>query len=195
MQRILVPVLFFCSEMKVPYLLIAGILALAAASCKDATTTSNVFDAAKQAVADEEKLQIWFLERGIRDSVIKTSSGLYYRITKTVPDSILAGPDSLIPNPAKKPVAGAKRAYVRYEGRLLSDSLFDSNLKAASGFSFFPGSGSTIRAWEEGLLKFHEGEEGYLYAPSGLAYGNSSPSIKIPANSCLRFYIRVTSVD
>jgi FKBP-type peptidyl-prolyl cis-trans isomerase len=111
-----------------------------------------------------------------------------------VADSIPAGPDSLIPNPSKKPVAGATRAYVRYEGRLLNDSLFDSNLKAASAFSFFPGNGSTIKAWEEGLLKFHEGEEGYLYAPSGLAYGNSS-QFKIPANSCLRFYIRVSRVE
>jgi FKBP-type peptidyl-prolyl cis-trans isomerase len=194
MPRILMPVLFFCKEMRIQLASILTILLLAMASCQDATTTSNLFDPAKQAAADEDKLKAWFLERGISDSVIRTSSGLYYRITKSVPDSILAGPDSLIPNPAKKPVAGANRVYVRYEGRLLSDSLFDSNLKSASAFSFFPGAGNTIKAWEEGLFKFHEGEEGFLYAPSGLGYGNTS-QFKIPANSCLRFYIRISTVE
>jgi FKBP-type peptidyl-prolyl cis-trans isomerase len=180
--------------MRIQIASILTVLLLAIASCQDATTTSNLFDPAKQAAADEEKLKAWFLEKGISDSVIKTSSGLYYRITKAVPDSIPAGPDSLVPNPAKKPVAGATRVYVRYEGRLLNDSIFDSNLKAASAFTFLPDAGNTIKAWEEGMLKFHEGEEGYLYAPSGLGYGNTSQA-KIPANSCLRFYIRISRVE
>jgi FKBP-type peptidyl-prolyl cis-trans isomerase len=189
-------VLFFCSEMRFwpSYFLFASLMVWLLPSCKDATTESNVFDPVKQAAADDVILQTWFKERGIKDSVIKTSSGLYYRITKPAPDSIPAGPDSLIPNPAKKSVSSGRRVYVRYEGRLLNDSLFDSNLKSASAFSFFPRSGSTIKAWEEGLLKFHEGEEGYLYAPSGLGYGNTKQN-RIPENSCLRFYLRISKVE
>ena len=170
------------------------IIVFAAVSCTDSGTTSNVFDPVKQAAADDALLQTWLGQRGLKDSVIKTSSGLYFRVTKVVPDSIPAAPDSMIPNPAKKPVLKDHRVFVRYEGRLLSDSLFDSNLKSATAFSFFPGAGTTIKAWEEGILKFHEGEEGYLYLPSGLGYGNVSQS-KIPANSCLRFFIRVTRVE
>ena len=195
MRLILIWVLFFCIPMRfrlfTPGFLLLFVLAFA---CTDSSTTSNVFDPAKQALADEQTLQTWLTERGLKDSVTKTSSGLYYRISKVVPDSILAGPDSLIPNPDKKPVLPGRKVFVRYEGRLLNDSLFDSNLKSANGFSFYPGAGTTIKAWEEGLLKFHQGEEGYLYAPSGLGYGNIS-QFKIPANSCLRFFIRVSRVE
>jgi FKBP-type peptidyl-prolyl cis-trans isomerase len=162
--------------------------------CTESGSTSTVFDPVKQAAEDELTLQTWFTEKGLKDSVIKTSSGLYYRITKSVPDSILAGPDSMVVNPAKKRISLGKKVFVRYEGRLLTDSLFDSNLNAATAFSFFPGNGVTIKAWEEGLLKFSNLEEGYLYCPSGLAYGNVRQT-KIPANSCLKFFIRVTGVE
>ena len=163
-------------------------------SCEDATQTSNVFDPAKQAAADEEKLQAWFLQKGLKDSVTRTSSGLYFRITKSLPDSVQIAPDSMIYNTDKRQVQNGRRVFVRYEGRLLNDSLFDSNLKSATSFSFFPGEQSTIKAWEEGILKFRQGDEGYLYAPSGLGYGNISQT-KIPANSCLAFYIRVVRVE
>lgn len=187
--------LFLCDGMKKWSFLIPGTMLLfLAAACNESTTPSNVFDPVKQAAADEEKLQAWLTQRGLKDSVARTSSGLYYRIVKSLPDSVAAGPDSLIPNPAKKPVIARRRVFVRYEGRLLNDSLFDSNLKSATGFSFFPGEGSTIKAWEEGVLKFHQGDEGYLYAPSGLGYANINQS-KIPANSCLVFFIRITGVE
>ncbi len=187
--------MFLCKGMKTLIFLIAasGLLFLTSA-CTDNTATSNVFDPVKQAAADEEKLQAWFVQKGIKDSVFKTSSGLYYRITKTLPDSILAGPDSMIANPEKKSIVNGRRVFVRYEGRLLNDSIFDSNLKSATGFSFFPGEGSTIKAWEEGVLKFRQGDEGYLYAPSGLGYGNINQN-KIPANSCLVFFIRISRVE
>ncbi len=168
--------------------------ALFFSGCTDPSSTSTVFDPVKQAAEDEVKLQTWFAEKGLKDSVIKTSSGLYYRITKSVPDSILAGPDSMVVNPAKKRITIGKKIFVRYEGRLLTDSLFDSNLNSATAFSFYPGNGITIKAWEEGLLKFSNLEEGYLYCPSGLAYGNVNQN-KIPANSCLKFFIRITRVE
>jgi FKBP-type peptidyl-prolyl cis-trans isomerase len=100
----------------------------------------------------------------------------------------------MVVNPSRKPVLTGSKVFVRYEGRLLSDTLFDSNMKSATSFSFNPGRGSTIKAWEEGLLKFKLGDEGYLYAPSGLGYGNISQN-KIPANSCLVFFIRVVNVE
>jgi FKBP-type peptidyl-prolyl cis-trans isomerase len=174
--------------------LVLVLLVFLMASCTDPTQTSNVFDPAKQASADEEKLKAWFTQRGLIDSVTRTSSGLYFRITKALPDSVQIRPDSMIANPEKIAVTTSRKVFVRYEGRLLNDSLFDSNLKSATSFSFVPGEQTAINAWEEGLLKFHKNEEGYLYAPSGLAYGNVSQN-KIPANSCLRFFIRVVNVE
>lgn len=176
------------------FLLFPAVFCLVLVSCQDATQTSNVFDPVKQAAADEEKLQAWFLQKGLKDSVTRTSSGLFFRITRSLPDSVLVAPDSMIFNPEKRQVEVGRRVFVRYEGRLLNDSLFDSNLKSATSFSFFPGEQSTIKAWEEGILKFRQGDEGYLYAPSGLGYANISQT-KIPANSCLAFYIKVVRVE
>jgi len=148
------------------------------ASCS--TTTTESFDSVKQAKTDDEALQAWFKARNLTDSVTKTASGLYFRITKT--------------NSVSPKIVNGNKVYVRYEGRLLNDTLFDNNLLTSSAFRFIPGNGSVIRAWEEGILKFGKDEEGYIYAPSGLGYGNNAQR-KIPPNSCLRFFIRVTNVE
>ncbi len=173
-------IVFLCSNMNQlrfnAYLIIASFLWF---SCTD-TSTTEVFNAAKQATLDEASLQTYFTARNLKDSVTKTSSGLYYRITKS--------------NPSEPLITNGKRVFVRYEGRLLTDTIFDSNLNSSTAFRFVPGSGAVIKAWEEGILYFRKGEEGYLYAPSGLGYANS-PTGRIPANSCLRFFIRVTNVE
>jgi FKBP-type peptidyl-prolyl cis-trans isomerase len=145
------------------------------------SNTDGVFDTAKQARIDSDTLVSYLNKNNLTDSVTKTSSGLYYRITKKQPvDSLL--------------ITKGKRVFVRYEGRLLNNTIFDSNLNSSTAFRFTPGNGSVIKAWEEGILYFRKGEEGYLYLPSGLGYGNN-PQSKIPANSCLRFFIRVTNVE
>jgi FKBP-type peptidyl-prolyl cis-trans isomerase len=159
---------------------LTAVLLLSLGSCSPDSGLNSTFDAAKQAETDAARLKAWFAERGLTDSVTRTSSGLYYRITKKNPDSVL--------------VAKGNRVFVNYEGRLLNDTLFGTSLKSAVPFSFIPGSGGTIEAWEEGILLFRKGEEGYLYTPSGLAYGNNSRD-KIPANSCLRFFVRVENVE
>lgn len=148
-------------------------------SCSQ-TSTTTVFDKARQATLDEASLQTYFTARNLKDSVTKTSTGLYYRITKS--------------NPSEPLITNGKRVFVRYEGRLLNDTIFDSNTNSSTAFRFIPGGGSVINAWEEGILFFRKGEEGYLYVPSGLGYANVATG-KIPANSCLRFFIRVTNVE
>jgi len=160
------------------YISLLGFAGLLVFGCKK--DSDNVFDAAKQAIKDADSLSAYFQKKGIKDSVTKTSSGLYYRITKRVPDSIQ--------------IDSGYRVFVRYEGRLLKDLVFDSNLLKAKAYEFIPGNGSVIKAWEEGILLFRKGEEGYLYAPSSLGYGNT-PQNGIPANSCLVFYIRIANVE
>lgn len=173
-------IVFLCTNMnQLRFYVFLFIVSLLWTACTD-TSTTEVFDKAKQATLDETSLQTYFTARNLKDSVTKTSSGLYYRITKS--------------NPSEPLITIGKRVFVRYEGRLLTDTIFDSNLNSSTAFRFVPGSGSVINAWEEGLLYFRKGEEGYLYAPSGLGYSNVATG-KIPANSCLRFFIRVTNVE
>lgn len=164
------------------FLAVIGLLS----SCSD-DSSGPVFDPVKQAAEDDKTLQAWFTARNLKDSVTRTASGLYYRITRPVSAS-QAG----LPEFAR--ITKGKKVFVRYEGRLLNDTLFDSNLTSATGFSFVTGSQTVIKAWEEGLLYFRKGEEGWLYAPSGLGYGNTTQG-KIPRNACLRFFIRVTNVE
>lgn len=170
---------FFASKFMKATLLFFATLLILFSAC-DTTNSSSVFNAVEQAKKDDATLVQYFKDRGLTDSVTKTSSGLYYRVTKKCPDSVAISTGNLV--------------FVDYEGRLLNDTLFGTSFKDAVRFSFTPGEGATIKAWEEGILLFRKGEEGYLYTPSGLAYGNST-SGKIPANSCLRFFIAVRNVE
>ncbi len=149
-------------------------------SCSKDSTTTPSYDAVKQALIDDTLLVAYFNSMGLQDSVTKTSSGLYYRIVKPSPDSAMVDSGNFV--------------YVRYEGKLLNDSLFDSNLNAARAFIFEVGTGSVIRGWDEGISKFRKGEEGYLYIPSVLGYRDLA-QVKIPANSSLKFFIRVTNIE
>lgn len=152
-------------------------------SCSKDTTTTPAYDATKQALKDDSLLQAFFSNRNLNHSdsgLIKTSSGLYYRILKRQPDSVK--------------VDSGRFVYVRYEGRLLNDTLFDSNLFSSRAFIFEAGTGTVIKGWDEGITKFRKGEEGYLYIPSVLGYRNLAQG-KIPSNSPLRFFIRVTNLE
>jgi FKBP-type peptidyl-prolyl cis-trans isomerase FkpA len=152
-------------------------------SCSKDSTTTPTYDANKQALKDDSLLQAYFASKNLNQpdsGLVKTSTGLYYRIVKRQPDSVK--------------VDSGRFVYVRYEGRLLTDTLFDSNLSASRAFIFEAGTGTVIKGWDEGITKFRKGEEGYLYIPSVLAYRNLAQG-KIPANSSLRFFIRVTNLE
>jgi len=85
---------------------------------------------------------------------------------------------------------------VTYTGELLDGTIFDSN-KDKSPFEFVLGKNKTIAGWEEGLLHFKKGSEGYLFIPSQLAYGPrpiQDDKTNIPANSVLIFKVKVVSL-
>ena len=160
-------------------------------SCKkDETVSTPVFDSAKQAAIDDTLLINYLKENNLTDSVKKTSSGLYYRITKSLPDSIIGDSKKL----DSVTIKSGKTVFVRYQLYLLNETLLESNIENAEAFRFFPGSSSVISAWQEGIPFFKSGEEGYLYLPSGLGYKNVAQS-KFPANTCLKFFIRITNVE
>jgi FKBP-type peptidyl-prolyl cis-trans isomerase len=51
-----------------------------------------------------------------------------------------------------------------------------------------------IRGWREGLMLMQEGGEAMIYLPPELAYGATSPSPDIPANSTLIFRVELIEV-
>ncbi|RYZ52533.1 MAG: peptidylprolyl isomerase [Sphingobacteriales bacterium] len=136
---------------------------------------------AGQKKTDDSLLQDYFKKNKIKAT--KTASGLYYVVTKKG-----TGPT---------PKAGEK-ITVNYTGKTMDGTKFDSNVDSAFNhvqpFSFNVGQRQVIAGWDEGLMLLNKGGKATLYIPSGLAYGERSPSPKIPANGILIFDVEVTEI-
>lgn len=122
---------------------------------------------------DDEELVKYFRKNNI--TAEKRPSGLYYVIHK--------------PTDGDKPLSG-KTVKVNYTGRLMNGTEFDSN-KGKEPYSFVLGRGQVILGWDEGIALLKKGEKATLYVPSRLAYGNNSPSPKVPAGSILIFDVEL----
>lgn len=122
---------------------------------------------------DEDKLQEYFKKNKL--SPTRTKSGIYYLITEATD-----GP---------KAIPG-KTVKVNYTGKLMDGTEFDSN-KGREPLSFRLGRGEVILGWDEGIALLKKGEKAKLFIPSHLAYGENSPSPKIPANSILVFDVEL----
>lgn len=105
----------------------------------------------------------------------KRPSGLYYVITK--------------PSDGEKPISG-RTVKVNYTGKLMDGSVFDSNT-GREPLSFVLGRGQVILGWDEGIALLKKGEKATLFIPSRLAYGENSPSPKIPPGSTLIFDVEL----
>jgi len=127
---------------------------------------------------DDKKLQQYFKKNNL--SPQKKESGLYYLVTQSTNN--------------EKPLSG-QTVTVNYTGRLMDGTLFDSNLlpefNHVSPFKFVLGRGQVILGWDEGIALMKKGEKATLFIPSYLAYGDRSPSPKIPPHSILIFEVEL----
>jgi FKBP-type peptidyl-prolyl cis-trans isomerase FkpA len=80
--------------------------------------------------------------------------------------------------------------------------LHDSSKPDAKGNVFDSGSitqrigvGQLIRGWDQGIPGMRVGGQRRLVIPPELAYGNQSPSAKIPANATLVFDVTLNAVQ
>jgi FKBP-type peptidyl-prolyl cis-trans isomerase len=137
----------------------------------------------KQKATDDKLLQEYFKKNNIKD-VKKTASGLYYKITA--------------PGTGEFPKNG-QNVTVNYTGKTTDGNAFDSNVdpkfQHVQPFSFPLGQGRVIKGWDEGVALIKKGGKATLYIPSGLAYGERSPSPSIPADAILIFDVEVTDVQ
>lgn len=100
-----------------------------------------------------------------------------------------------------KPGKGAnakpgQRIRVAYEGFLTNGNPFERSAEEKP-YEFILGQGAVMDGWEEGLLFFNKGCEGWLLIPSKLAYGPlaiEDERVSIPANSVLLFKIRLVEI-
>jgi len=144
----------------------------------------SVFEAEKeakkkiQAEKEETTLKAFFAEKQLQAQ--RTPSGLYYIIHQ--------------PGEGAAPQTG-NSVTVNYTGMLLDGTKFDSNVDPEFNhiqpFDFPLGQGRVIKGWDEGVALLKKGGKVTLYIPSGMAYGERSPSPKIPANSILVFDVEL----
>ena len=109
-------------------------------------------------------------------NVTAHSSGIYYQVVNPGAGAV--------PNPAS-------RVYVKYTGKLLNGTVFDSQANsAATGWVL----SSLIPGWQIGIPLIQKGGHIKLIIPSSLCYGCNG-SGPIPANSVLYFDIELTDVQ
>lgn len=86
-------------------------------------------------------------------------------------------------------------AVMLYKGTLKNGTVFDENMKPTDApFVFQVGQGSVIKGWDQGIPGMTKGSKRRLEIPAALAYGDTSPSDKIPANSDLYFDVELLEV-
>ncbi|MEL6863387.1 MAG: FKBP-type peptidyl-prolyl cis-trans isomerase [Bacteroidota bacterium] len=134
----------------------------------------------EQFTKDKKLIQEYALDHKIKAK--RTASGLSYALTKKGKGPKAQEGDQLV---------------VQYEGRLIDDRIFDQT-KGKKTYTFTLGKGKVIPGWEEGLLHFKRGSEGWLLIPSKLAYGPMAieeDNIFVPGDAVLVFKIKVLDIQ
>ena len=117
-------------------------------------------------------------ENARKEGVKTTASGLQYQVIKSGTGA------------TPKLTDGVK---VHYHGTLINGTVFDSSVERGEPISF-PVSG-VIAGWTEALQLMKVGDKWKLFIPAKLAYGDRSPSPKIPANSPLIFEVELLDIE
>lgn len=121
-----------------------------------------------------------FLEENLQnEDVTETESGLQYRVLEE--------------GDGDSPTA-EDRVQVHYEGRLLSDEVFDSSYERGQPATF--PLNRVIPGWTEGLQLMQEGAQYRFFIPADLAYGANPPQgSPIPPGAVLIFDVELLEVN
>lgn len=117
-------------------------------------------------------------ENGERGEVVTLDSGLQYEI-------LAAGPGGASPTAADGVVA-------HYHGTLIDGTVFDSSVDRGEPARFMLS--QVIPGWTEALQLMSVGDRWRLFIPAEMAYGESSPTPAIPANSVLIFDVELLEI-
>lgn len=119
-----------------------------------------------------------FLEQNRqREGVVVLPSGLQYEVLQSGEGH---------------PTGLRDRVELHFEGRTIDQALFDSSYERKTPLRVELT--KVLDGWREALLKMVPGDIWMLYLPADLAYGATSPSEGVPANSALIFKLEVISV-
>ena len=117
-------------------------------------------------------------ENAKKEGVVTLPSGLQYKILRAGSGAIATDKDEV---------------EVKYEGRLIDGTVFDSSYKRGDQPAKFRPT-QVIKGWTEALTLMPEGSMWELYIPQNLAYGER-PAGQIPPYSTLIFKVELEKVN
>ncbi|XP_062184377.1 peptidyl-prolyl cis-trans isomerase FKBP53-like [Phragmites australis] len=94
--------------------------------------------------------------------------------------------------PDGKKATSGKKVSVRYIGKLMNGTIFDSNVSGRP-FEFRLGVGQVIKGWDIGVSGMRFGDKRRLTIPPSMGYGSERVG-KIPQNSTLIFDVELVNV-
>lgn len=141
---------------------------------------NEAFDAAinKRNAANRKAGEDFLAANKSKEGVITTPSGLQYKVLVKGTGSIPSKDDEVT---------------VKYEGRLIDGTVFDSSYKRPGGTNKFRPD-QVIPGWTEALTMMPVGSKWELYIPQQLAYGER-PAGKIKPYSALIFTVEMTGIS
>lgn len=139
-------------------------------------TTRDAVKHAKEEAAKEEGRK-FLAENATKEGVKTLPSGLQYKVLREGTGKVADVNDEVV---------------VKYEGRLIDGTVFDSSYERNPQTSKFRPN-QVIKGWTEALSMMPEGSKWELYIPENLAYGERQAG-KIPAFSTLIFTVEVDEV-
>ena len=120
----------------------------------------------------------WLAENAKKEGVKTTADGLQYKV--------LTPGTGAVPKPTDQVV-------VKYEGKLIDGTVFDSSYKRDPQTAIFRCNG-LIKGWTEALTMMPVGSKWELYVPQSLAYGASQVD-KIKPYSTLIFTVELLEIQ
>lgn len=117
-------------------------------------------------------------ENAKKDGVKTTASGLQYKVIKSG-----TGETPKLTDTVK----------VHYHGTLIDGTVFDSSVQRGEPITFSVN--GVIPGWTEALQLMKVGDKWQLYIPTKLAYGEQSPTPKIPPDSALLFEVELLGIE
>lgn len=148
------------------------------------STARTIFETKVNAIKkaqQEEYIQqntSWLKENATKEGVKTTPSGLQYKV--------------LTAGTGETPKATDK-VTVKYEGKLIDGTVFDSSYKRNPQTSSFK-CNEVIKGWTEALTMMPVGSKWELYIPQELAYGER-PAGKIKPYSTLIFTVELEGIE
>lgn len=125
-----------------------------------------------------EQNKAWLADNATKEGVQTTASGLQYKV--------------ITMGTGEKPKATDK-VVVKYEGKMIDGTVFDSSYKRTPQTSSFR-CDQVIKGWTEALTMMPVGSKWELYIPENLAYGERQAG-QIKPYSTLIFTVELESIE